>query len=62
MVSQKTARRPRAARMPPQERRARLIEAGIRVFARRGIGAARPIEVATEAEVSEAESSRSVGV
>ena len=48
------ARRPRAARMSPQERRAQLISAAIRVFARRGIGAARPIEVAEEAEVSEA--------
>ena len=48
------ARRPRAARLPPEERRALLLEAAVRVFARRGIGAARPSEIAEDAGVSEA--------
>ncbi len=54
MPTAQPARRPRAARLPPEERRARLLDAAIHVFARRGIGAARPSEVAVEAEVSEA--------
>lgn len=47
-------RRARAARLAPEERRALLTEARIHVFARRGIGAARPTDVATDAGVSEA--------
>ena len=48
------SQRARAPRLSPNERRASLVEAGIRVVARRGIGAMRPSEVAEEAGVSEA--------
>lgn len=44
--------RPRAARLPPERRRAQLLECALRVFARRGIGAARHAEVAGEAGVA----------
>jgi TetR/AcrR family hemagglutinin/protease transcriptional regulator len=42
----------RARRLPPAERRAQLLACAIRVFARRGIGAARHADVAREAGVS----------
>lgn len=45
-------RRQRARRLPPDERRARLIESAVRVFARRGIGEARHAEIAKDAGVS----------
>ena len=54
MAGPQPQRRPRARRLSPDERRASLVEAGVHVFARRGIGAARPSEVAEEAGVSEA--------
>ena len=54
MPTTELRRRPRAARLPPEERRALLTAAGVRVLARRGIGAARPTDVAVEAGVSEA--------
>lgn len=44
--------RPRAPRMPPEARRAQLVASAVRVFARRGLGAARHAEVAAEAGVS----------
>lgn len=47
-------RAPRAPRLAPEERRAQLLAAAIRVFARRGLSGARPAEVAREARVSEA--------
>ena len=43
-------RRPR--RLPPQARRTRLLASALRVFARRGIGAAHHAEIAAEAGVS----------
>jgi TetR/AcrR family hemagglutinin/protease transcriptional regulator len=46
------ARRSRAARLPPAERRAQLVGSALRVFARRGLGAARHADVAAEARVS----------
>jgi TetR/AcrR family hemagglutinin/protease transcriptional regulator len=46
------APRPRARRLPPAERRARLLTCALRVFARRGLGAARHAEIAREARVS----------
>lgn len=46
------ARVPRAARLAPADRRAQLVACAIRVFARRGLGAARHTEVAAEAAVS----------
>ncbi len=42
----------RARRLPPEERRAQLLECALPVFARRGLGAARHAEVAAEAGVS----------
>jgi TetR/AcrR family hemagglutinin/protease transcriptional regulator len=54
MPSRTLRNRPRASRLSPDARRASLVEAGIHVVARRGIGAARPTEVAEEAGVSEA--------
>lgn len=42
----------RARRLPPEQRRAQLLDCALRVFARRGIGAARHAEVAEEAGVS----------
>lgn len=54
MARTATRRRPRAPRLSPDERRASLVEAGVHVLGRRGIGAARPSEVAEEAGVSEA--------
>ncbi len=44
--------RPRATRMAPEARRAQLLACAVRVFARRGLGAARHADVATEAGVS----------
>ena len=44
--------RPRAARLPPEERRRQLVECAVRVFARRGLDAGRHAEVAEEAGVS----------
>jgi TetR/AcrR family hemagglutinin/protease transcriptional regulator len=46
------SRRRRAPRLPPHERRSRLLAHALSVFARRGIGAARHAEVAAEAGVS----------
>jgi TetR/AcrR family hemagglutinin/protease transcriptional regulator len=46
-------KRKRASRLPPAERQARLLDAAIRVFAERGIGAARPVDVANAAGVAE---------
>jgi TetR/AcrR family hemagglutinin/protease transcriptional regulator len=48
----RSATRSRATRLPPEERRAQLLECALRVFARRGIGAARHAEVAAEADVA----------
>jgi len=45
-------RRPRAPRMAPEARRAQLVACAVRVFARRGLGAARHADVATVARVS----------
>ncbi len=53
-MARTASRRPRAPRLSPDARRASLVEAGVHVLARRGIGAARPSEVAEEAGVSEA--------
>jgi TetR/AcrR family hemagglutinin/protease transcriptional regulator len=44
--------RPRARRLAPEERRAALLGCALRVFARRGLAAARHAEVAREAAVS----------
>ena len=44
--------RERAPRMLPEDRRAQLLEAALRVFARRGLGAARHAEVAEAAGVA----------
>jgi TetR/AcrR family hemagglutinin/protease transcriptional regulator len=44
--------RPRAARLDPVERRARLLGCALRVFARRGLAGGRHAEVAREARVS----------
>jgi TetR/AcrR family hemagglutinin/protease transcriptional regulator len=46
------ARRPRASRLDQAERRAQLLQCAMRVFARRGLGAARHAEIAKEAGVS----------
>ena len=54
MPTSATTRRPRAARLSPEARRASLVEAGIHVVARRGLSGARPVDVAKEAGVSEA--------
>jgi len=48
----KTARRPRAARLDPAERRARLLGHALRVFARRGLAGGRHAEIARDAHVS----------
>jgi len=45
-------RRPRATRMTPEARRAQLLASAVRVFATRGLGAARHADVAAEAGVS----------
>jgi len=45
-------RPPRAARLPPAERRAQLVQAALAVFARRGLGGVRHADVASEARVS----------
>jgi len=44
--------RKRAARLPPAERRAQLVESALRTFARLGLGATRHADVATTAGVS----------
>ncbi len=44
--------RDRPRRLPPEERRAQLLACALRVFARRGIGAARHAEIAEEAGVA----------
>lgn len=44
--------RARATRMPPEDRRAQLLECAIRVFARRGLSRGGHAEVAAEAEVA----------
>jgi TetR/AcrR family hemagglutinin/protease transcriptional regulator len=44
--------RPRAARLAPAARRAGLLACAVRVFARRGLAAARHAEIANEAAVS----------
>lgn len=49
---QASSRPARARRLPPEQRRAQLLECALRVFARRGLGAARHAEVAAEAGVS----------
>ncbi|HTR63449.1 MAG TPA: TetR/AcrR family transcriptional regulator [Candidatus Binataceae bacterium] len=46
------ARRKRANRLEQTERRAQLLRCAVRVFARRGLGAARHAEIAQEAGVS----------
>jgi TetR/AcrR family hemagglutinin/protease transcriptional regulator len=50
--SEKARPRPRAPRLTPEARRAQLLESAMRVFARRGIAAARHAEVASEAGVA----------
>ncbi|HIF94869.1 MAG TPA: TetR/AcrR family transcriptional regulator [Myxococcales bacterium] len=52
--TQNPLKRPRALRLDPARRKALLIQAGVQVFARRGIGASRPTDVAKEAGVAEA--------
>ena len=42
----------RARRLPPEERRAHLLSCALRVFAKRGLSAARHAEIAKEAHVS----------
>lgn len=51
-AQQERTRRPRARRLPPAERRARLLTCALRVFARRGLGEGRHAEIAEEAEVA----------
>lgn len=51
-MPRKPQTRRRARALDKSERRARLLECAIRVFARRGIGAGRHAEVAKEAKVS----------
>jgi len=51
--AEKPRKRARAARLQPEERRAHLVQAAVRVFAERGIGAARPVDVAEAAGVAE---------
>jgi TetR/AcrR family hemagglutinin/protease transcriptional regulator len=51
-LQQRTARKPRASRLDQAERRAQLLQCAMRVFARRGLGAARHAEIAEEAGVS----------
>jgi TetR/AcrR family hemagglutinin/protease transcriptional regulator len=48
----KTARRTRAERLDPAERRARLLGHALRVFARRGLAGGRHAEIARDARVS----------
>lgn len=50
--SDKRRRRPRAARLAPQARRAQLLACATRVFARRGLAAVSHTEVASEAGVA----------
>lgn len=45
--------RPRATRLPPEERRAQLLECALRVFARGGLSGARLPDVAADAGVAE---------
>ncbi len=45
-------RRPRAQRLPPAARRSKLLEAALHVFARRGLGAVRHVDVAEQGGVS----------
>jgi TetR/AcrR family hemagglutinin/protease transcriptional regulator len=52
MKRRRTTRRRRAPALDRSERRALLLRCALRVFARRGIGAARHAEVAREARVS----------
>ena len=52
LPQQKPARKPRASRLDQAERRAQLLQCAMRVFARRGLGAARHAEIAEEAGVS----------
>jgi TetR/AcrR family transcriptional regulator, hemagglutinin/protease regulatory protein len=52
MPSRANPRRRRARPLDQQERKALLLEAAIRVFARRGLGGARHTEIAREAKVS----------
>lgn len=47
-------RRPRAERLPPGERRARLLAAAVRAFSQRGIASTRHVDVAREAATSPA--------
>jgi TetR/AcrR family hemagglutinin/protease transcriptional regulator len=51
-ISSERCSRPRAARLPPEARRAQILACALRVFARRGIGAARHAQVASEAGVA----------
>ncbi|MEW6301150.1 MAG: TetR/AcrR family transcriptional regulator, partial [Thermodesulfobacteriota bacterium] len=51
-VHSSLARRARARRLPPAERRAQLLACALRVFARRGLGEARHAEIAKEGGVS----------
>ena len=46
-------RRVRAPRLSPERRREHLVQAAVRVFAQRGLGAARPVDVAEAAGVAE---------
>ena len=50
--SDNSRRRPRAPRLAPEARRAQLLASAMRVFARRGIAAARHAELASEAGVA----------
>src|SRR5271156_346012 len=52
MGGRDSSRRRRAPALDKAERRALLLGSAIRVFARRGIGAARHAEIAREAKVS----------
>jgi TetR/AcrR family hemagglutinin/protease transcriptional regulator len=52
MAPKSASRHLRARRLDPSERRPQLLECAMRVFARRGLGAARHSEIAREAKVS----------
>lgn len=50
--SDRAKKRPRARRLPPEERRAQLLACAVRVVARRGLSGTHHAEVAREAHVS----------
>jgi TetR/AcrR family transcriptional regulator, hemagglutinin/protease regulatory protein len=52
-VKRAPSTRMRAARLQPAARQAHLVQVAVRVFAQRGLGAARPVDVAAAAGVAE---------